>query len=81
MQKQEKMKYLKVNFNMIQSDKEFYLKNCNFNDLEENVFLDLTGKEQMSIVQISLKEHKSERTISSTIRQIKLKMLKAIILK
>jgi hypothetical protein len=47
--------------------------------IEENVFLDLTGREQMSIVQISLKEHKSERTISSTIRQIKLKMLKAFL--
>lgn len=79
MQEQKKMKYLKVNFNMIESDKQFYLKHCNFNELEENIFLDLTGKKPMSGVQIAMKEHTSERNVSKTIRQIKLKMIKSII--
>ena len=42
---------------------------------------DLTGKKQMTIVQISMKENVSERTVTSIIRQIKLKMIKAIMLK
>ena len=35
MQKQGKKKVLKVNFDMIQSDKDFYLNNCNFNETQE----------------------------------------------
>ena len=76
-----KRKNLKVNFDMIQSDKDFYLENCNFNEIQEKVFNDLTGKKQMSIIQISMKENMSDRTTSRVIRQIKLKMLQAIITK
>lgn len=76
-----KRKNLKVNFDMIQSDKDFYLKNCNFNEIQEKVFNDLTGKKQMSIIQISIKENMSDRTTSRVIRQIKIKMLQAIITK
>lgn len=76
-----KRKNLKVNFDMIQSDKDFYLKNCNFNEIQEKVFNDLTGKKQMSIIQISMKENMSDRTTSRVIRQIKIKMLQAIITK
>lgn len=81
MQKQNKTKKLKMNFDMIQSDKEFYLKNCNFNEIQEKVFEDLTGKESMSIIQISMKENISDRTVCRIIRSIKLKMLQAIITK
>ena len=80
MQKQ-KRKYLKINFDMIQKDKDFYLKNCNFNEIQENVFNALTGKKQMTIVQIAMKENVSERTVTNIIRQVKLKMIKAIMLK
>ena len=81
MQKHNKKKKLKVNFDMIQSDKDFYLKNCNFNELQENIFNDLTGKHPMSIIQISMKENISDSTVNRNIRKIKLKMLQAIITK
>ena len=81
MQKQVKRKNLKINFDMIKSDKEFYLKNCNFNELQENIFNDLTCKNPMSIIQISMKEHISDSTVNRNIRQIKIKMLKAIMTK
>ena len=81
MQKQNKTKKLKMNFDMIQSDKEFYLKNCNFNEIQEKVFEDLTGKKSMSIIQISMKENISDRTVCRIIRSIKIKMLQAIITK
>lgn len=77
----KKRKNLKVNFDMIQSDKDFYLKNCNFTEIQENVFNDLTCKHPMSIIQISMKEHISDRTVNRVIKQIKLKMLKAIMIK
>ena len=76
-----KKKKLKVNFDMIQADKDFYLANCNFNELQENIFNDLTGKRPLSIIQISMKENISDRTVDRNIRQIKLKMLKAIMTK
>lgn len=76
-----KKKKLKVNFDMIQADKDFYLKNCNFNELQENIFNDLTGKRPLTIIQISMKENISDRTVDRNIRQIKLKMLKAIMTK
>lgn len=81
MQEQGKKKVLKINFDMIQSDKDFYLKNCNFNELQENIFNDLTGKKQYTIVQIAMKEHISESYVSKIIRQIKIKMIKAIMFK
>ena len=74
-----KKKNLKINFDMIKSDKEFYLENCNFTELQENIFKDLTCKNPMSIIQISMKEHTSDSTVNRNIRQIKIKMLKAII--
>lgn len=74
-------KKLKVSFDMIKSDKEFYLKNCNFNTEQEKVFLDLTGKTKMTIVQIAMKENMSESLVNKIIRQIKFKMLQAIIVK
>ena len=80
-QYEKKKKVLKVNFDMIQSDKDFYLANCNFNELQENIFLDLTGKKSLSIIQIADKEHISDSYVSKIIRQIKLKMIKAIMLK
>lgn len=76
-----KKKKLKVNFDMIQADKDFYLANCNFNELQENIFKDLTGKRPLSIIQISMKENISDRTVDRNIRQIKLKMLKVIMTK
>ena len=80
MQKQsKKRKNLKVDFNMIKSDKEFYLENCNFTEMEEKIFYDLTGKNPLSIIQISMKEHISDSTVNRIIRKIKIKMLKAII--
>lgn len=79
--KNKKKKNLKVNFNMIKSDKEFYLNNCNFTELEENIFNDLTGKHPMSIIQISMKEHVSDSTVNRNIRTIKIKMIKAILIK
>ncbi len=83
MQEQNKTnkKKLKVNFDMIQSDKDFYLKNCNFNEIQEKIFNDLTGKYPMSIIQIAMKENVSDRTVCRIIRSIKLKMLQAIITK
>jgi len=80
-QNKTKNKKLKVNFDMIQSDKDFYLQNCNFNEIQEKVFNDLTGKESMSIIQISIKENISDRTVCRIIRSIKIKMLQAILLK
>jgi len=81
MQKQNsKKKILKVNFDMVKADKEFYLENCNFNELQEKIFEDLTGRTQYSIVQISMKEHISESYVNKIIRQVKLKMLRAIML-
>lgn len=80
-QNKTKKKIIKVNFDMIQSDKDFYLENCNFNELQENIFKDLTGKHPMSIIQIAMKENISDRTVNRTIRQIKLKMMQAIITK
>ena len=80
-QYEKKKKVLKVNFDMIQSDKDFYLANCNFNELQENIFLDLTGKKQLSIIQIADKEHISDSYVSKIIKQIKFKMIKAIMLK
>ena len=77
----KKRKYLKVKFDMIQSDKDFYLKNCNFTQIQEDIFNDLTCKHPMSIIQISMKEHISDRTVNRVIRQIKLKMIKAIMIK
>ena len=76
-----KKKKLKVNFDMIQADKDFYLNNCNFNELQESIFNDLTGKRPLTIIQISMKENISDRTVDRNIRQIKLKMLKAIMTK
>lgn len=83
MQKQNKTKRknLKVNFDMIQSDKDFYLENCNFNELQEKIFKDLTGRYPMSIIQISIKENVSDSTVNRNIKTIKLKMLKAIMTK
>lgn len=81
MQEQGKKKVLKINFDMIQSDKDFYLKNCNFNELQEKIFNDLTGKKQYSIVQIAMKENISDSYVSKIIRQIKIKMIKAIMFK
>lgn len=80
-QNKKKKKVLKVNFNMIQSDKDFYLANCNFNETQEKIFNYLTGKKQYTIIQISLMENMSERNVSKIIRQIKLKMIQAILLK
>lgn len=80
-QYEKKKKVLKVNFDMIQADKDFYLANCNFNELQENIFLDLTGKKSLSIIQIADKEHISDSYVSKIIKQIKLKMIKAIMLK
>lgn len=77
----EKKKKLKINFDMIQADKDFYLENCNFTEIQENIFKDLTGKHPMSIIQISMKENVSDRTACRIIREIKLKMLKAIMTK
>lgn len=79
-QNSKKKKVLKVNFDMIKADKEFYLENCNFNELQEKIFEDLTGKKQYSIVQISMKEHISESYVNKIIKQIKLKMLRAIMI-
>ena len=79
-QNSKKKKVLKVNFDMIKADKEFYLENCNFNELQEKIFEDLTGRKQYSIVQISMKEHISESYVNKIIRQIKLKMLRAIMI-
>ena len=76
-----KKKILKVNFDMIEADKRFYLENFNFNDIQEKVFLDLTGKYPCTRVQISFKEHISESSVDKIIRQIKLKMLRAITFK
>ncbi len=83
MQKQnsKKKKILKVNFDMIKSDKEFYLENCNFNELQEKIFEDLTGKKQYSIIQIAMKENISESYVNKIIKQIKLKMIKVLMLK
>lgn len=81
MQEQKKKKVLKVNFDMIKSDKDFYLVNCNFNEIQEKIFNYLTGKKQYTIVQISMLENMSERNVSKIIRQIKLKMLQAILTK
>lgn len=78
MQKQKRKKYLKVNFDMIQSDKDFYLANCNFDEDQEIVFKALTGKTKMSIVQISMKYNMCDRKVSKIIKEIKLKMIKAI---
>ena len=78
---ENKKKKLKINFDMIQSDKEFYLQNCNFNEIQEKVFEDLTGKESMSIIQIAMKENISDRTVCRVIRKIKIKMLQAILSK
>ena len=78
---QNKKKKLKMNFDMIESDKQFYLKNCNFNEIQEKVFNDLTGKYSMSIIQIADKENISDRTVCRVIRSIKIKMLKAIMTK
>jgi hypothetical protein len=80
-QNKTKKKRLKVNFDMIESDKQFYLQNCNFNELQEKIFKDLTGKYPMSIIQISMKENISDSTVSRNIKTIKLKMLKAIMTK
>lgn len=80
-QEKVKKKLLKVNFDMIQSDKDFYLANCNFNEIQEKIFKYLTGKKQYTIVQISMMENMCERNVSKVIRQIKLKMIKAIMFK
>lgn len=76
-----KKKILKVDFNMIEADKKFYLENCNFNELEEKIFNLLTGKKNYSIVQMADIVQYSDRTVSRTIKMIKIKMLKAIMLK
>lgn len=76
-----KRKNLKINFDMIQADKDFYLKNCNFNELQENIFKDLTSKTPLSIIQIAFKENISDSTVNRNIRKIKLKMIQAIITK
>ena len=81
MQKQKVKKYLKINFDMIQSDKEFYLANCNFDEEQEMVFKALTGKTKMSIVQIAMKYNMCDRKVSKIIKQIKLKMIKVLIFK
>lgn len=78
---QNKKKKLKMNFDIIESDKQFYLKYCNFNEIQEKVFNDLTGKHPMSIIQIADKENISDRTVCRVIRSIKIKMLKAIMTK
>ena len=82
-QEQEKVKrkFLKVNFDMIQSDKEFYLANCNFKESQKKVFNYLTGEKEYTIVQISMLMNMSERNVCKIIRQIKLKMIEAILLK
>ena len=81
MQEQEKKKRLKINFDMIQSDKDFYLTHCNFNELQEKIFNDLTGKIKYSIIQIAFKENISESYVNKIIRQIKIKMIQAILFK
>jgi len=80
-QNSKKKKVLKVNFDMIKSDKEFYLENCNFNETQEKIFEYLTGKKQYSIVQIAMKESMSESNVNKIIRQIKIKMIKVLMLK
>lgn len=77
----KKKKVLKVNFDMIQSDKDFYLANCNFNELQEAIFNDLTGKRKYSIIQIADRHNISDSYVNKIIRQIKLKMIKAIMVK
>lgn len=81
MQEQGKKKVLKVNFDMIQSDKDFYLNNCNFNETQEKIFNYLTGKKEYTIVQISMLMNMSERNVCKIIKQIKLKMIQAIMFK
>lgn len=76
-----KKKILKVDFKMIEKDKQFYLENCNFNEIEEKVFNYLTGKKNYSIVQIADIIQYSDRTTCRIIKSIKLKMLKAILFK
>lgn len=78
---QSKRKRLKIDFDMIEADKQFYLQNCNFNELQEKIFKDLTGKYPLSIIQISMKENISDSTVNRNIKKIKLKMLQAIMTK
>jgi DNA-directed RNA polymerase specialized sigma subunit len=84
MQEQEqkvKKKFLKVNFDMIQSDKDFYLANCNFKESQRKIFNYLTGEKEYTIVQIAMLMNMSERNVCRIIRQIKLKMIGAIAFK
>lgn len=82
MQKQNKrkVKVLKINFDMIEADKQFYLSHCNFSDIQERIFNYLTGKRRLSIIQIADKENISEATVNRHIRKIKLKMIKSILI-
>jgi len=73
-----KKKFLKINFDMIKSDKEFYLENCNFNETQEKIFLYLTDKKYYSRIQIAFMMNMSESYVDKVIRQIKLKMIRAI---
>lgn len=81
MQEQKKRKCLKVNFDMIKSDKEYYLENCNFTENQEKIFLDLTDKKQYSRVQIAERHNMSVDNVDKIIRKIKLKMLATLLVK
>lgn len=55
------------------------INNANFNDLQLSVFKRLTDKRgRQTIVQISMEENISERTVNRIIKQIKSKILRIL---
>ena len=57
----------------------YIINNANFNDLQLSVFKRLTDKRgRQTIVQISMEENISERTVNRIIKQIKSKILRTL---
>lgn len=57
----------------------YIINNANFNDLQLSVFKRLTDKKgRQTIVQISMEENISERTVNRIIKQIKSKILRIL---
>lgn len=57
----------------------YIINNANFNDLQLSVFKRLTDKRgRQTIVQISMEENISERTVNRIIKQIKSKILRIL---
>ena len=71
-------KYVK-RFDFTTFELNYIINNANFNDLQLSVFKRLTDKRgRQTIVQISMEENISERTVNRIIKQIKSKILRIL---